>query len=231
MTCPYCRSALKPGLKFCTGCGNAVSTGSKAGCSGVALAVAAAGILLLVIASAAGLWIFREYLNHNTDVPAREKPLEPPPESEVRPDPVVEPEKNPLSPPSQQPQPGLSQRKSDLPIEKPPSPRRPANPATEYEDSEPLHITANVQQPILIHKVEPVYPEIAQKARIQGVVILEAVVTKTGDMEDVRVLRSLHPILDQSAVHAVSQWRYQPARLEGKPVKVYFTVTVKFTLR
>ena len=94
-----------------------------------------------------------------------------------------------------------------------------------------MRITAEVKQPELIKKVEPQYPEIARKARIQGVVILEAVITKEGSVEGVKVLRALHPILDQAAVNAVKQWRYKPALLNNRPVKVYFTVTVKFTLR
>ena len=94
-----------------------------------------------------------------------------------------------------------------------------------------MRITAEVKQPQLIKKVEPPYPEIARKARIQGIVILEAVITKTGSVEEVKVLRALHPILDQAAVNAVKQWKYQPATLNGRPVKVYFTVTVNFTLR
>jgi len=95
----------------------------------------------------------------------------------------------------------------------------------------PMRITAEVKQPVLQKKVEPPYPEIARRARIQGVVILEAVITKTGSVEEVKVLRSLNPVLDQAAVNAVKQWKYQPAMLNGKPVKVYFTVTVNFTLR
>lgn len=98
-------------------------------------------------------------------------------------------------------------------------------------DETPMRITAEVKQPELIKKVEPQYPEIARKARIQGVVILEAVITKEGTVEGVKVLRALHPILDQAAVNAVRQWRYKPALLNNRPVKVYFTVTVKFTLR
>lgn len=98
-------------------------------------------------------------------------------------------------------------------------------------DETPMRITAEVKQPVLIKKVDPQYPEIARRARIQGIVILEAVITKTGTVEDVRVLRSLHPILDQSAISAVKQWKYQPAMLNDRPVKVYFTVTVNFTLK
>ncbi len=95
----------------------------------------------------------------------------------------------------------------------------------------PMRITAEVKQPVLQKKVEPPYPEIARRARIQGVVILEAVITKTGTVEEVKVLRALNPVLDQAAINAVKQWKYQPAMLNGKPVKVYFTVTVNFTLR
>ena len=99
------------------------------------------------------------------------------------------------------------------------------------ETSEPMRITADVVQPVLIHKEAAEYPEIARKARIQGVVILEAIITKNGSVENVKVLRGVHPILDQAAVNSVKQWRYKPATLNGNPVKVYSTVTVKFTLK
>jgi protein TonB len=95
---------------------------------------------------------------------------------------------------------------------------------------EPIRITAAVQQPQLIKKVEPPYPEIARRTKIQGVVILEAVITKEGNVEEVKVLRSLHPMMDQAAINAVKQWKYKPAMLNGRPVKVYFTVTVNFKL-
>jgi TonB family protein len=106
-------------------------------------------------------------------------------------------------------------------------------PAPKNEDTSdnPMRITADVVQPVLIHKVNPEYPEIARKARIQGVVIMEAVITKEGTIEDVKVLRGVHKILDQAAVNSVKQWRYKPATLNGQPVKVYSTVTVKFTLK
>ncbi|MCI0603649.1 energy transducer TonB [bacterium] len=60
--------------------------------------------------------------------------------------------------------------------------------------------------------------------------MLEAVITKTGTVEEVKVLRSLHPVMDQAALNAVKQWKYKPAVLNGRPVKVYFTVTVTFRL-
>jgi protein TonB len=97
-------------------------------------------------------------------------------------------------------------------------------------DEVPMRITAAVKQPELINRVEPPYPEIARRARIEGVVILEAVITKTGTVEEVKVLRALHPVMDQAAINAVKKWKYKPATLNGRPVKVYFTVTVTFRL-
>ena len=94
----------------------------------------------------------------------------------------------------------------------------------------PMRITAEVKQPKLSKKVEPPYPEVARRAKIEGVVILEAVITKTGGVEEVKVIRALHPVLDQAAINAVKQWKYEPAVLNGRPVKVYFTVTVTFRL-
>jgi periplasmic protein TonB len=95
----------------------------------------------------------------------------------------------------------------------------------------PMRMTAEVKQPELIKKVEPPYPEVARRSRLEGVVVLEAVITKTGSVEEVKVLRSLHPVLDAAATNAVKQWKYKPAILNGRPVKVYFTVTVTFKLQ
>jgi protein TonB len=66
--------------------------------------------------------------------------------------------------------------------------------------------------------------------RTQGVVILETVIGRTGDVEDVRVLRSV-PLLDDAAITAVRQWRYSPTLLNEVPVPVVMTVTVNFTLQ
>jgi protein TonB len=78
--------------------------------------------------------------------------------------------------------------------------------------------------------VTPEYPEIARRARIDGTVILEAVLDVTGRVDRVRVLRSV-PLLDDSAVKAVSQWRYTPTELNGVPVPVLMTITVQFSLQ
>ena len=100
----------------------------------------------------------------------------------------------------------------------------------EFSD-EPVVITPDVQQPVLLKRVEPEYPRAAQITRSEGMVILEAVITKKGDVEGIRILRSDNSLLEKAAVDAVLQWKYKPATVQGRPVKVYFTVTVRFHMR
>lgn len=95
---------------------------------------------------------------------------------------------------------------------------------------EPLRVGGEVKAPVLTNRVEPNYPEAARKARMEGVVILEAIITASGAVEEVKVLKSVNPLLDASAVRAVQQWRYRPATLNGRAVRVYLTVTVTFNL-
>lgn len=95
---------------------------------------------------------------------------------------------------------------------------------------EPLRVGGDVKAPVLLQKIEPSYPEAARKARMEGVVILEAIITAEGSVQDVKVLKSVNPLLDASAVRAVQQWRYKPATLNGRAVRVYLTVTVTFNL-
>lgn len=95
---------------------------------------------------------------------------------------------------------------------------------------EPLRVGGEVKAPVLLQKIDPTYPEAARKARMEGVVILEAIITASGSVEEVKVLKSVNPLLDASAVRAVGQWRYKPATLNGRAVRVYLTVTVTFNL-
>jgi periplasmic protein TonB len=94
----------------------------------------------------------------------------------------------------------------------------------------PVRVGGNIQAPKKVKDVNPVYPPIAQSARVQGVVILEATIGPNGNVQDVRVLRSI-PLLDAAAIEAVKQWSYTPTLLNGVPVPVIMTVTVNFTLR
>ena len=94
----------------------------------------------------------------------------------------------------------------------------------------PVRVGGNVSSPTKVADVPPVYPPVAQAARVQGVVILEAIIGTTGRVTEVRVLRSV-PLLDDAALDAVRQWRYTPPLLNGTPVAVIVTVTVNFTLK
>ena len=93
----------------------------------------------------------------------------------------------------------------------------------------PVRPGGTISEPKKILDVKPVYPEIAQQARIQGIVILEVIVGVDGSVTDARVLRPA-PMLDMAALEAVRQWRYTPTLLNGAPVPVIMTVTVTFTL-
>jgi len=86
----------------------------------------------------------------------------------------------------------------------------------------------DVHAPVVLERVEPDYPESARRARLQGIVILEATITTSGEVRQVRVLKSVNPLLDEAAVRAVRAWRYRPATLNGRAVPVYLTVTVRF---
>lgn len=105
----------------------------------------------------------------------------------------------------------------------PPPPPPPADPAT------PRRIGGDIRPPAKIKDVAPEYPAIALAARAQGVVIIEATVSVEGRVVDARVLRSV-PLLDDAALAAVRQWQYTPTLLNGVPVPVVMTVTVRFSL-
>ena len=83
---------------------------------------------------------------------------------------------------------------------------------------------------MLIYQVKPVYPQIAKLTRTQGVVVLEAVISKDGTIDSLRVI-SGHQLLTQAALDAVRQWKYRPTMLNSEPVEVITTVTVTFTLQ
>ena len=92
-----------------------------------------------------------------------------------------------------------------------------------------IRISSGVTQGLKIRNVDPVYPPIAKAARAQGVVILQAIIGKDGSIQNLHVV-SGSPLLTQSALDAVKQWRYRPYILNGDPVEVETTVEVRFTL-
>jgi len=87
----------------------------------------------------------------------------------------------------------------------------------------------NVQQAKLVNMVRPVYPPLAKQARISGTVRLHAIIAKDGSVIQLEIVQG-HPLLVQSALDAVRQWRYQPTLLNGEPVEVDTTVDVVFSL-
>jgi protein TonB len=93
-----------------------------------------------------------------------------------------------------------------------------------------VHISQGVTKGLLIYKVEPTYPPLAQQARIQGVVVLTAIIGKDGNIQNLQVVGG-HPMLAPAAIEAVKHWRYKPFLLNGQPVEVETTVTVTFRVR
>ncbi|HKH98364.1 MAG TPA: TonB family protein [Candidatus Sulfotelmatobacter sp.] len=92
-----------------------------------------------------------------------------------------------------------------------------------------VRVSSGVSQGLLIRRVNPVYPPLARQARIQGVVILQAQISKDGSIENLQLI-SGHPMLAPAAIEAVKQWRYKPYLLNGEPVEVDTQVQVNFTL-
>jgi len=92
-----------------------------------------------------------------------------------------------------------------------------------------IRVPAQVAEANLVYDVTPKYPPEAGRARIEGTVVLMAVIGKDGTVRDVRVENGL-PLLAQAAIDAVKQWRYKPYLLNGEPVEVDSHITINFTL-
>ena len=93
----------------------------------------------------------------------------------------------------------------------------------------PVVISQGVAQGYLVRRVQPRYPPLALAARIEGSVVLMAVISREGTIENLRVA-SGHPMLAGAAIDAVRQWRYRPYLLNGEPVEVETQITVVFTV-
>jgi periplasmic protein TonB len=92
-----------------------------------------------------------------------------------------------------------------------------------------IRISAGVTKGLLIQRIEPPYPTLARAARVQGDVVLSAVIDTNGHITNLQLV-SGHPMLVPAAIAAVKQWRYKPYLLNGQPVEVETTITVIFTL-
>jgi len=107
----------------------------------------------------------------------------------------------------------------------------PEGPPPAVDSDGPIMVGGEVKAPEKLVAPQPQYTEIARKARIQGVVIVQAIIDREGSVTNVKVLKGLPMGLEEAAVDAIKQWKFKPATLNGKPVTVYFNLTVNFKLQ
>jgi TonB family protein len=105
----------------------------------------------------------------------------------------------------------------------------PATPAA-VEQSGPLPVLGDVKAPIVLRRVQPVYPRPALVARMNGFVIVECIIDRAGVVRDAKVLRSSSALFEPSALEAVQKWEFAPGSLHGRPVDTIFDLTVTFTI-
>lgn len=107
--------------------------------------------------------------------------------------------------------------------------RQPARPAEERPQKPQRIFKGHIEPAMLIYRVEPVYPPLARQVRVSGSVELRAIISTDGTIQALQVV-SGHPLLVQSALEAVRQWRYRPTALDGQPVEVETYITVIYNL-
>ncbi len=100
--------------------------------------------------------------------------------------------------------------------------------AADSKDEPILDMAPGIVPPRVTHQVNPVYREDEEAFRITGSVIVGLVVSSKGEPKDVHVVRGLDKAVDQSAVEAVQQWRFEAAKKDGQPVAVRITVEIRF---
>lgn len=94
-----------------------------------------------------------------------------------------------------------------------------------------LHVGGDVLPPETTYRVQPEYTELARKARVEGIVIIEAIIDQNGNVTDARILKGLPLGLNETALQAVKQWKFKPGTLHGEPVPVIFNLTINYRLQ
>jgi len=94
----------------------------------------------------------------------------------------------------------------------------------------PVRVGGNVKAPTVLERIEPQYTEVARRARVQGIVIIEAVIDRQGNVTEARILKGLPMGLDAEALSAIKRWKFKPGTLNGNPVPVYYNLTINFRL-
>ncbi len=85
-----------------------------------------------------------------------------------------------------------------------------------------------VVEPVVVEKVAPQVPELARRYKLHGTVVLRASISREGEVEDVEVVKGVHPLLDGAAQRAVARWKYRPGLVNGRPTPARLKVTVDF---
>jgi TonB family protein len=101
---------------------------------------------------------------------------------------------------------------------------------SDRDERDAVVLERGIARPKIVRKVDPVYPASAKDARIAGMVMIEATISAQGCVRDARVTRSVRPALDLSALTAVTQWRYTPTLVQGRPVEVIMSVNVTYAI-
>lgn len=152
--------------------------------------------------------------------PVREPPPEPIPEPPPRHEEVVRIVEQPVPTPA--PAPPTPEIEVEIPAPPPPPPAP--------EPTGPIRVGGDVKAPIKVTAPDPEYTEAARAAKVQGVVIVEAIIDKQGRVTSTRIVKDQPMGLGASAERAIRSWRFKPATLNGKPVEVYYNLTVNFQL-
>ncbi len=172
--------------------------------------------------------------------PPQPQPHPQPATAPVQPQTVPDKPPAPAPPAPVDPNPGPVKDDSSSPIlghgDGPPGPGPsigPPGPAVEpaVEDTLPLHLTAEMTRPVPLRPILPRYTEAARRVGMQGTVTVEAIIDEQGNATNVHVLRGLPMGLDLAAMEAIQQTRFKPAMMGGRPVKVYYNLTVTFTIQ
>ncbi len=159
------------------------------------------------------------------------KKLPVPDETPDEPEPVVEPEPPPqpdevieyadepeITP---EPQPDLPAPDLAMQIPGPPPPAEPTG---------PIRVGGDVKAPVKVNAPDPKYPDPARAAKVEGVVVIEAIIDRKGNVTHTKIVKDLPMGLGDAAQRAIKGWKFKPATLNGKPVEVYYNLTVNFTL-
>jgi protein TonB len=97
-------------------------------------------------------------------------------------------------------------------------------------DAGPLRVGGDVKAPVATTRFQPEYTEAARKSRVAGIVVVEAIINKAGEVEQVKVIKGLPLGLSEQAAEAVKKWHFRPGTMNGQPVDVLFDLTVSFKL-